>query len=613
MVLAALGLLSSCDLYCKQYGTCGGAGGPGGGTGGFGQADPRLDAGFGGAGGSCGGQGRGSELATPIVPARTPPPVTGGNLAAVGDGTWVIADADRATIWHVGESDVFGATPLADDDFPGRVLIVDGAQGKRAIVALRRAGQLAVLDLTTHELVRWSTCVEPRGLALRGEEILVGCATGVIEALSPTGERKVISNSDRLHDLRDLEVVNDRLLVSTFRDAQVFELIAGEPRLLSNPVSAVAVRGQSAVPRVAWRLRQGLLLAQDEQLSTLPPLLDPNDPFASCSPTYGGGGLVSAGGGAGSGQMKPGPISSVLYRVAGDQLVPVGEITEAVVAVDMLETDQFVFVASVGTNSVVKIEKFTGIRSTISLPGQPTSLAFTGNGFMVWVRDPARLMQYSATGNFLRYLEVSTTPAFSTGHDLFHRATRIGIACASCHPEAGDDGHTWPFAEGARRTPSLRGGLSGTEPFHWDGAEANMDALLIDVMSGRMSGPSQSLERTQALVDWLDRQPALRAPPVDQAAVARGRALFESGGVGCASCHSGVQGTNNQFSDVGTGAAFQVPRLTEAYWRTPLMHDGSVPTLEARVFSTRPSTLHGRLDHLTSEERADLLEYLKTR
>ncbi len=607
VVVVALGLFG-CDAYCREYGTCENAGKNGQPVGG----GPLLVTPIGGGGGTNFCANRGSESAKPLEPVRTPPPITGGNMAAVGDGTWVIADADRAVIWHLSDSAVLGQVPLGDDDFPGRVLL--SADQKTAYVVLRRANQIASLDLATRQLTRLATCTEPRALVWRGEELLVGCATGIVEVFSG-GTRSVIAESSQLHDLRDLEVVDGRVLVSTFRNAQVFELQAAGPRVLSNPVSVVAARGADAVPRVAWRMRQGLVLAQNQQVSTLPPVKAPDGSPLPCSNTYGGGGFGGFGGAGGGPEASPGPMSSVLYRVEGDRVSPLAELTGAAVAVDMVETSLAVFVASAGTNSLVRFDKNTREVTSLPLPGQPTSLERRGEVIAVFLREPAQLLIFNQDGvQQLSGVGIPLAPtAFSTGHDLFHRATKIGIACASCHPEAGDDGHLWAFAEGARRTPSLRGGIKGTEPFHWDGAEPTMLALLDDVMSNRMNGPIQTLERSSALTDWIDRQPALRAPPVQADAVERGHLLFSSSAVGCESCHTGPQGTNNADADVGTGGSFQVPRLTEAFWRTPLLHDGSLPTLEARVNPSTPSTLHGRIDQLTPEQRLDLLEYLKTR
>lgn len=114
-----------------------------------------------------------------------------------------------------------------------------------------------------------------------------------------------------------------------------------------------------------------------------------------------------------------------------------------------------------------------------------------------------------------------------------------------CHPEAGDDGHVWTFENvGPRRTQTLRGGLLGTEPFHWNGNMANFSILMEEVFVGRMTGFVVSDLQSTALATWLDRQPALHADSADPAAADRGKLLFESAEVGCSSCHSGPHLTN---------------------------------------------------------------------
>ena len=76
---------------------------------------------------------------------------------------------------------------------------------------------------------------------------------------------------------------------------------------------------------------------------------------------------------------------------------------------------------------------------------------------------------------------------------MFHVDAGGGVACASCHPEGGEDGRVWNFTcLGPRRSQSLRGGLSGTEPFHWDGDMPDFSTLVQTVFVGRMSGPQPS-------------------------------------------------------------------------------------------------------------------------
>lgn len=73
------------------------------------------------------------EDAVPVESSQPPPPITGGSLAAMADGTWVVADADRAMVWHIGASEVLGQYPLRAGDGPGRVL----AAGTHAFILLR--------------------------------------------------------------------------------------------------------------------------------------------------------------------------------------------------------------------------------------------------------------------------------------------------------------------------------------------------------------------------------------------------------------------------------------------------------------------------------------------
>jgi mono/diheme cytochrome c family protein len=270
------------------------------------------------------------------------------------------------------------------------------------------------------------------------------------------------------------------------------------------------------------------------------------------------------------------------------------------------------------------------------VPGQPVALAFGGGRLLVYSREPAMLvalpslespgavvLQPSGSGRpvptrpgsstEIWQLTLSARSVESTGHALFHVPTHAGIACASCHPEAGEDGHVWRPPEGTRRTPTLRGGLKGTAPFHWGGELSNMDTLMSEVMSHRMGGAEQSPARVAALADWLDAQPALPAPSwLDVDAVARGKALFE-GAAACTSCHAGALGTNNATLDVGTGGPFQVPRLVELARRAPYFHDGRIPTLAARFTAAGGGKLHGTVEGLSTAQISDLVAYLASR
>jgi hypothetical protein len=246
--------------------------------------------------------------------------------------------------------------------------------------------------------------------------------------------------------------------------------------------------------------------------------------------------------------------------------------------------------------------------------GEPIAVAFDGSGqVVVQSREPA-MLSLPGTNNTI---SLSTVSRKDTGHLIFHSNAGGFLACASCHAEGNDDGRVWNFTcQGARRTQSLQaGGLRGSEPFHWDGQETDMTHLMVDVFQGRMSGPTLETQQIDGLMTWIDAQPRVpRAAPIDAAAVARGRALFNDGSrAACASCHSGPSFTNNMTVDVGTGRAFQVPSLVGIGSRGPFMHDGCAKTLMDRFTNAAcGGASHGKIDGLSGNELADLVSYLQS-
>ena len=109
---------------------------------------------------------------------------------------------------------------------------------------------------------------------------------------------------------------------------------------------------------------------------------------------------------------------------------------------------------------------------------------------------------------------------------------------------------------------------------------------------------------------------------IDAAAAARGKALF-AGAATCARCHSGTlltdvnQGVLHSPAEIGQDAQFAVRSATGKYRTTPLrgllghapyFHDGSAKTLADVVVHYDQLLKLG----LSTQQRADLVEYLKT-
>jgi hypothetical protein len=248
-----------------------------------------------------------------------------------------------------------------------------------------------------------------------------------------------------------------------------------------------------------------------------------------------------------------------------------------------------------------------------SLPGaaEPTAVAFDGsNRMIVQSRQPAQLWIFGASGP--TSVTLSQTSRADLGYDIFHVQAGGMIACASCHPEGGDDGHVWNLDGDSRRTPSLRGTIAGTAPYHWPGDMKDLPTLFDNVYTVRMNGAELTSSQIQRLESWVQSVPAPPAPSwVDPAAAARGKTLFGQYGPGCSGCHSGAKFTDNRTLDVGTGGAFQVPPLVGVGWRAPFLHDGCATTLADR-FGSCATPGHGDISSLSSGDISDLVAYLET-
>ncbi len=233
------------------------------------------------------------------------------------------------------------------------------------------------------------------------------------------------------------------------------------------------------------------------------------------------------------------------------------------------------------------------------------------------------------------------SPSAQLGRRIFTQNRYSGLsgdgkfACQTCHIEGTDDGAVWFGKIGPRQTPSLAGRLHDTGPFNWRGSERRLqDNFKRTVL--RMGGNGLHSNELTALEAFIledltpPRNPYQRADGLT-AQQTRGRALFNDPSVGCASCHSGTALTDGRSHDVGTltqleieldrlGAfdeadpgelgVYDTPSLRDVYRTAPYFHDGSAATLEQALDMT--ATTMGRTAHLTRDQKADLIAYLRT-
>jgi YVTN family beta-propeller protein len=250
------------------------------------------------------------------------------------------------------------------------------------------------------------------------------------------------------------------------------------------------------------------------------------------------------------------------------------------------------------------------------------------------------------------------TPEWVRGKVLFTSAdppmtTRRWIACASCHPDGLSDGRVWHNPEGMRKTPALFG-LAHTHPLHWSADRDEVQDFEYTIRSKLMQGQGflrgALTPKTGFKPIELEEHLSGRSPDLDALAIytnsfefvlsphipgpgkltdtaERGKKLFFSKEVGCATCHSGPYYTDSRLEkpfnlhDVGTGKddpsekmgpKYDTPTLLGVYRTAPYLHHGKAATLHDVLTTCNKEDKHGRTSHLKPAELDDLVAFLKS-
>lgn len=559
-------------------------------------------------------------------------PISGGTLLVTRDGSTAVAsDPDRDGVWIV---DLPGrrvrSVALEPDDEPGRG--AEGADGE-VYVVLRGGGAVVTLDIEDAAVIeRRPVCAAPRGIAFdeAADAIHVACLGGELVTMPAAGGEPL----RELHldaDLRDVSVTGSGLAVSRFRSAELLVVDAGGEVVRRGAPDVFQAAVQTGPftdivdfsPDVAWRtvaLPGGGLAMVHQRGQDAPIPLGTGSEYAPIP-------VPGEEDGCATGIVHS---TVTLFDAEGELHQGAGLVlSEATVPVDIAASpagDTLAVVAA-GSRTVTELwtKEYIGetsasactgaIRSRRRLSDTPVAAAYGKDGaLIVQVQSPPALVLLSEAGEETLRLPGETLE--TTGSSLFHAAAQgsHGLACASCHPEAEDDGRTWLFSSfGARRTQYLRGGIADTAPFHWGGDLPDMARLVDEVLVRRMGADSPAPHEMALLQGWLDAQPGLPVSPArDPAAAERGKGLFESAAVGCTACHRGPQLTDNRSWDVGTGARFQTPRLVDLAHRGPWMHDGCAETLKDRFDPGCGGAEHGDVSGLSTGQIDDLVAYLET-
>jgi YVTN family beta-propeller protein len=258
----------------------------------------------------------------------------------------------------------------------------------------------------------------------------------------------------------------------------------------------------------------------------------------------------------------------------------------------------------------------------------------------------------------VKVCEPPKTPEWVRGKVLFNTALppmtgRRWIACASCHPDGHNDGRVWQNPEGLRKTTALFG-MAHTHPLHWsadrDEAQDFEYTIRGKLMQGRgllggrmkpklgfepveldekLAGRSKDLDALAIYCNSFEftLSPHVPVPGKLSPAAERGKKLFFSKEVNCASCHSGPYYTDSSLQkpfklhDVGTGKddatekmgpKYDTPTLLGVYRTAPYLHHGKAKTLRDVLTTCNKEDKHGKTSHLKPNEIDDLVEFLKS-
>jgi DNA-binding beta-propeller fold protein YncE len=250
-------------------------------------------------------------------------------------------------------------------------------------------------------------------------------------------------------------------------------------------------------------------------------------------------------------------------------------------------------------------------------------LAIAASGdVLVWCslsRQVAHVRFAAATPTVQRGPELVASSLDARQHkglELFHTAdaniSAFGaMSCGNCHLEGRSDGQSWLINGQRLQTPMLCGRIANTAPYKWNGDAPTLTNSLAQTVE-RLGGNGLAKRHLVALAAYLETMPPARAPTRDASAIIRGRILFESGELGCASCHEGPAYTDRQRHSLDGGPEFDTPSLIGVAHSAPYFHDGSAATLDV-VLRDR-GHVHGMSDGaaLSDQDVADLKAFLES-
>lgn len=197
-------------------------------------------------------------------------------------------------------------------------------------------------------------------------------------------------------------------------------------------------------------------------------------------------------------------------------------------------------------------------------------------------------------------------------------------SCASCHPDVRVDGLNWDLLNDGIGTPkNVKSLLLCYETPPSMSAAVRMtaeEATRAGIERIQFAVPPAADQVPESLDAFLKALKPVPSPHLVDGKLSesaeRGKLLFFTEKVGCATCHPAPLYTDLQMHDVGSSVPydrrldFDTPTLVEVWRTAPFMHDGHFTTIKDLFVTGKHGGKSGELDGLTEQDINDLTEFV---
>jgi YVTN family beta-propeller protein len=196
-------------------------------------------------------------------------------------------------------------------------------------------------------------------------------------------------------------------------------------------------------------------------------------------------------------------------------------------------------------------------------------------------------------------------------------------SCSSCHPDARVDGLNWDLLNDGLGNPKNNRSMllaHRTPPSMWEGVRPTAeDAVRSGIKNIQFAVRPE--EDAVAIDEYLKSLTPVPSPHLVNGQISesakRGKALFFSERVGCATCHPEPLYTDLKVHDVESKGpydrkafSFDTPTLIECWRTAPYLHDGRYVTMKQVIKEGKHGRKHGEVEKLTEQEIDDLVEFV---